>query len=250
VRRDIAVINRAVLLAAGSGERMGPKTEVRPKCLLKVGGRSIVGRAVAILAGYGIRSITVVDGFEGDRLRSALTSQFPPEWFEFVRNSDYATTNNAWSLSLARRAEPESILLLDADVVFDREVIGLLLDDSHGNRLAVRSRGPVGEEEVKVTLGTDGRISDIGKHIAAERAAGESVGIAVFAPTFVRRLFSVLDRRLQQKGGANEWYESAFVELIEGGEAIYPVDLKNFRAVEIDTPADLEQARGLFAPKI
>lgn len=241
------MIARAVLLAAGSAQRLRPLTDAQPKCLLPVGGLSIVSRAVSILAGYGIRAITVVDGFQGDRLRAALVSEFPPEWFDFVRNSDYATTNNAWSLSLARRAEPESLLLLDGDVVFDSAVIGRLLDDTHGNRLAVRTRGALGQEDVKVTVGSDGRIADIGKHIAAERAAGESVGVAAFAPTFVRRLFSVLERRLHQEGGVNEWYESAFVELIQGGEAVYPVDLGGLRAIEVDTLEDLEEARRLFS---
>lgn len=240
------MIARAVVLAAGSAQRLRPLTDARPKCLLPVGERTIISRAVAVLAAHGIRAITVVDGFEGDQLRAALTAEFPAAWFDFVRNPDFATTNNAWSLLLARRAEPESLLLLDGDVLFDAAVIGRLLASKKGNRIALRTVGPVGEEDVKVTLSSDGRISDIGKHIEVKRAAGESVGIAIFEPTFVRRMFSVLERRLRQEGHVNEWYEAAFVELIQGGESLYPVDLGTLRTIEVDTKEDLEEARRLF----
>ncbi|MEO8430493.1 MAG: phosphocholine cytidylyltransferase family protein [Acidobacteriota bacterium] len=237
---------RAVILAAGSAQRLRPLTDALPKCLLRVGGRTILARAVSILAGWGVREITVVDGFEGDRLRAAIAAEFPPEWFHFIRNDDYATTNNAWSLWLARGAAPEPILLLDADVVFDREVIGLLLTEGPQNRLAVRTRGAVGAEDMKVALAPDGRVADIGKHLPPASASGESIGIAHFGAQFSRRMFSVLERRLVKEGLVGEWYESAFVELISGGEAIHPIDIGGHRAIEIDTPEDLEEARRLF----
>jgi choline kinase len=237
---------RAVILAAGCARRMRPLTDERPKCLLSVAGRTILSRAVSILAGCGITRITVVDGFAGDRVRSALGSEFPPSWFTFVRNPDYETTNNAYSLWLARRPEEESLLLLDADVVFDAEVAGLLIGDEHANRLAVRRRGEIGEEDVKIRLGGDGRICDIGKHVSLDRAAGESVGLAAFSARFGRRMFDVLERRVLREGRLDEWYESAFLELIEAGEAVYPVDLGGLRAIEVDTPEDLLRARSLF----
>lgn len=237
---------RAVLLAAGSAQRLRPLTDALPKCLLPIGDRTILSRAVEILAGWGIREITVVDGFEGGRIRSALASEFPADWFDFVRNEDWATTNNAWSLWLARRPTPGPILLLDADVVFDRDVIPLLLSDGPPNRLALRTRGPLGAEDVKVTLGPDGRVADIGKHLAPESSAGESIGIAHFSAQFTRRMFSVLERRLVREDKIGEWYESTFVELISGGEAIQPVDIGALRAVEVDTAEDLEEARKAF----
>ena len=187
-----------------------------------------------------------MDGFAGDRVRSALGSEFPPDWFTFVRNRDFETTNNAYSLWLARSPEDESLLILDADVVFDAGVADRLIGDEHANRLALRSRGEVGDEDVKVRLGRDGRIEDIGKHVSLDRAAGESVGLAAFSSGFGRRMFEVLERRLLSEGRRNEWYESAFLELIEAGEAVYPVDVEDLRAIEVDTPEDLLRARDLF----
>ncbi|MCA1580189.1 MAG: phosphocholine cytidylyltransferase family protein [Acidobacteria bacterium] len=237
---------RAILLAAGSAQRLRPLTDAVPKCLLDVGGRSIVSRAVSILAAQGITRITVVDGFEGDRLRGALTSEFPPDWFDFRRNAEYADTNNAFSLRLALSGVDEPILLLDADVLFDAAVVRLLMDDSRANRLAVRTRGALGEEEMKVSVAGDGRIEDVGKRISG-RAHGESVGLAIFSAAFVRRLLPVLERRLVAEGRVDEWYESAFLELIAGGESVYAIDIGDLRAIEVDTKEDLEEARRLFS---
>ena len=236
---------RAILLAAGSAQRLRPLTDALPKCLLDVGGRSIASRAVSTLAAHGITRITVVDGFEGDRLRAALTAEFSPAWFDFRRNDEYAVTNNAWSLRLGLRDVDDSILLLDADVLFDPAVVRLLLDAPHANRMAVRTRGELGEEEMKISLDGEGRVEDIGKELSG-KAAGESVGLAVFSAAFVRRLVPVLERRLVAERRVNEWYESAFLELIRGGEPVVGVDVGDLHAIEVDTAEDLAEARRLF----
>lgn len=236
---------RAILLAAGSAQRLRPLTDALPKCLLDVGGRSIVSRAVSILAERGITRMTVVDGFKGEKLRAALTSEFPADWFDFRRNAEYASTNNAWSLRMALQGVEDSILLLDADVLFDPDVVRLLLDATSPNRMAIRTRGDLGEEEMKVTVDAGGEIADIGKQLTG-RAAGESIGLAFFSAAFVRRLSPVLERRLVAEGRLNEWYESAFLELIRSGERVAGVDIGELRAIEVDTVQDLEEARRLF----
>lgn len=236
---------RAILLAAGSAQRLRPLTDALPKCLLEVGGRSIVSRAISTLAAQGITRITVVDGFEGDRLRAALTAEFSSAWFDFRRNAEYAATNNAWSLRIALQDADEPILLLDADVLFDPAVVRLLLDAPHANRMAVRTRGELGEEEMKVTLDGEGRVEDIGKDLSG-KTAGESVGLAVFSAAFVRRLVPVLERRLVAERRVNEWYESAFLELIRAGEPVVGVDVGDLRTIEVDTEEDLAEARRLF----
>ena len=238
---------RAVILAAGRATRLRPLTDALPKCLLDVGGRSIVSRAVSILAAHGVQGITVVDGFMGELLRSALLSEFPREWFTFVRNEVWATTNNSYSLHLARFTG-EPLLLLDGDILFDPAVIGRMLADAHPNRLALRTRGGLGEEEVKVTLTPDGRIADISKTMPPASAAGESVGIELFCTEFTADLFRTLERRMTLENRVNEWYEASFVELIAGGAAIHPVDLGDLECMEIDTAEDLERARRTFAP--
>lgn len=239
------MIERAILLAAGSARRMGSLAAGRPKCLLSIGGQSIVSRALTALAQHKISRVTIVDGFAGDLLREALSAEFPPEFLEFIRNEPYAETNNAYSLRLALAGAPGPFLLLDADVVFDAGAIGKLLTDPHSNRLALRSRGAWDEEDMKVALRSDGSVARIGKDISAEATSGESVGLEAFSASFAGKLLSVLTERLEARGH-DEWYEAAFQQLIDGGQSIHAVDLEGLRSIEIDTPEDLERARALF----
>jgi len=238
---------RVVLLTAGRATRLQPLTDALPKCLLEIAGETIVGRAVRILAQHGIRRFTVVEGFLGDMVRARLRAAFPAEWFHFVRNDAYATTNNAYSLFLARDPCREPMLLCDGDVVFDPAVVARLLEDPRADRLAVRTRGGLGDEEMKVEIDGQGRIVAIGKDLAPARAAGEAVGLAVFSASLAGRLFAALERRLRRDGGSGEWYESSFLDLIREGAALHAVDLGAARCIEVDTLDDLTQARALFA---
>jgi choline kinase len=238
---------RAVLLAAGQATRLRPLTDDRPKCLLEVGGETILGRAVRILRERGLHHFTVVDGYRGDMIRATLTSEQDRAEFRFVRNDDFAVTNNAWSLMLADVDPAEPIMLLDADIVFAPAVIDRLLAHPAPNRLGLRTTGEIGAEDMKVRLGPDGLVVDLGKDLPMSEAAGESVGLEVFSAGFVVALFTALRRRQRQEHRTGEFYEATFVELIAAGHAVAAVDLAGLACREIDTPEDLEAARREFA---
>jgi len=237
---------RVVLLAAGRATRLQPLTDALPKCLLEVGGESILARLLRTLADRGLRRFTVVDGFMGDLLRERITAKFPSEWFTFVRNDVYATTNNSYSLFLARYACDEPMLLSDADILFEPAVIDRLLADSHDNRLVLRTRGSIGEEEMKVVLDGRGTVANIAKDVPPSTATGESVGLEVFSARFTAKLFSTLERRMLVEKRVNEWYEASFVELIRAGEVVHPIDIGKLQSMEVDTLEDLERARQIF----
>ncbi len=211
-----------------------------------MGKESILERAVRILGERGIRQFTVVDGFCGDMIRNTLKSTFPDFEFRFIRNEDYQTTNNAWSLMLADCTPGEPIFLLDSDILFEPAVIDRLLADEAPNRLGLRTTGSVGQEEMKVSLGQDGRVINLTKEMPVSEAVGESVGLEVFSGEFVTALVEVLTRRMKTDGYINEYYEASFVELMQAGHKVMPVDLGDILCMEIDTPEDLDSAREVF----
>jgi len=238
---------RVVILAAGQATRLRPLTDHCPKCLLDVGGETLLARTVRLLAGRGLHRYTVVDGFCGDAIRGALQSGFPDLDFTFVRNVDFATTNNAWSLMLADCRGDEPILLLDSDILCEAGVYDAVLACEAPNRLGLRTEGALGDEEMKVRLDARGLVAALTKQMPPGEAAGESVGIEVFGPAFVAALHATLRRRLRGEGRVNEYYEESFTELAGLGHAIAPVDLGPLRCLEIDTVDDLEQARRALA---
>ena len=63
---------KALLLAAGRGERMGVLTDDCPKPLLTVGGRRLIEHRLASLAEGGVEEVVINLGYRGDMIRDAL----------------------------------------------------------------------------------------------------------------------------------------------------------------------------------
>lgn len=221
-------------------------TDNCPKCLLSVGSETILGRSIRLLSERGITSFTIVDGFCGDMIRAAVAENFPHLDFTFIRNENYRTTNNAWSLMLADCRGNEPIFLLDSDILFVPEVLDTLLAHDAPNRLGLRTTGEVGDEEMKVRLDAKGNVAVLSKNMSVSVAAGESVGLEVFSAEFTAALHRVLQRRMHVDKNLNEYYEEAFTELAGAGHVIVPIDLGTSRCMEIDTPEDLAEARRVF----
>lgn len=93
---------QAVILAAGTASRLRPLTEHCPKCLLQIGGKTLLERTIEAITGSGINEITVVTGYLKDMIVTFLNEHYPNLTFHFIHNEDYASTNNIFSLWLAR----------------------------------------------------------------------------------------------------------------------------------------------------
>ena len=63
---------RAMILAAGRGERMRPLTDETPKPLLKVGGKSLIQHHLEALAAAGVREVVINLAWKGEIIREAL----------------------------------------------------------------------------------------------------------------------------------------------------------------------------------
>ena len=63
---------RAMILAAGRGERLRPLTDRTPKPLIEVGGKPLVVHHIEALADAGFREIVINQGHLGEQLPGAL----------------------------------------------------------------------------------------------------------------------------------------------------------------------------------
>ena len=61
-----------VILAAGMAKRLRPLTDTKPKCLLKVGERTLLERTVEAMAAASITEFVVVTGYRGNMIRDFL----------------------------------------------------------------------------------------------------------------------------------------------------------------------------------
>ena len=240
---------KAVILAAGCATRLRPYSDDTPKTLLPVGGVPILRRTITSLLRCGFDQFVIGTGYLEHMVRDAVASWFPSLDVTFVINSEFRSTNNAYSLMLMRPyVENDGFILLDGDVVFDLAVIEELVERGP-DCLAVRSVGGIGLEEVKVTADKSDRCLAIGKHVPVRSAMGESVGIELFSATSSRKLFSALHTRVNDQQLVNEYYEAAFQQIIDEGVTLYGIDIGSKFATEIDTIDDLMAANERLAQR-
>jgi len=202
------------------------------------------------LQAEGIGEVCFVCGFLQQQLKDFVAREFPSLQSTWIENPEFATTNTAYSVFLTRDAllaTGDSVLLINGDVVLDRRAIAATLAAEGESVLAVHF-GAVAEEEVKLRLDGSGRVTEIGKHIPPDRAAGESVGINRLARELLPDLYRVLQERIETAGGAKEFYEAAFNQLVEEGAPFRTADVSGLPVMEVDTPEDYREVLSTISP--
>jgi choline kinase len=231
----------AVILAAGMAKRLRPLTDSRPKCLLEVGGRTLLERIVDAAVSSGIHEFVVVTGYRASMIGDFLKEHYREETFHFIHNTDYATTNNIYSLWLTRPyTERNDFILLDSDILFDPVLISRLMNETD-TVLAV-NRHELGEEEMKVMVDKHHFVTSISKTCDISQAMGESVGIEVIRADYSKVLFAELERMMNVEHLKNTFYEQAFERLIPQGFLFRAIDTTDLFSMELDTVEDFEQA--------
>ena len=238
---------KAIILAAGTASRLRPLTLHTPKCLLKVGERTLLQRSMDAIIRAGVREFVIVTGYLHEKIENFVQETYGNSISVcFIHNKDYETTNNIYSLWLARpEAEGEEVLLLDSDLLYDPQIITELLDCPDDNVLAL-IRHDLGPEEMKVVGDGNGRIEAICKTCDPQTAAGESLGIEKMGKTYVSALKAELKDMMTDEGLRNVFYEKAFEQLIAKGYSFTVKDVTEFRSMELDTVGDFETAGRLF----
>jgi len=265
---------RAIILAAGTASRLRPLTSHTPKCLLKVGERTLLQRSIDALIKAGIREFVIVTGYLHEQIENFVRKTYQDSLplregrggsFRFIHNKDYETTNNIYSLWLARpEAEGQEVLLLDSDLLYDGQIIERVLADKHDNVLTL-IRHELGEEEMKVVIDAEGSIVEISKTCDPAIAAGESLGIERMGKAYTTALYKELEvmktlsnsplkgeehKASPLRGGLvgsggweNSFYELAFQRLIAQGHTYSVLDVTDLFSCELDTVEDFENAK-------
>ena len=237
---------KTVILAAGAGSRLKPLTDHLPKCLLKAGGKSILEMTIENLLETGNSEIIIVTGYLENTIREFIRNRFPQLKVTFIVNRSYTSTNNIYSLWLAKdEVMGDDMLMMDSDIIFDKSIISRLQASGYKNCLALK-RHDVHEEEIKVRADETGRVIEIGKNVKTADAAGESIGIEIFGKEILPELFRIIERMVVTEKKVNTFYEAAFQELADKKNDLFVVDTTEYLCMEIDTREDLITADELI----
>ena len=237
-------VTTALLLAAGSGNRLQPLTDFIPKCLIEINGHPILKRLIDNLCDNGFKRLVIVVGYMDHCIRRFVSEYAGDLTVEFITNPLFQTTNNIYSLWLARNKIEESFLLVESDLVFESSQLKDLL---YPNKTAVSHMQPwmngttitMDSLNIVRTFGMGGNRSTNAIHY-------KTVNIYSLSDYSWRKVIERLDNRISSER-VNDYYEVVFKEMIADGSLSMEgviFDLDSW--YEIDTPADLLIAEDIF----
>ena len=245
IKRGETKITTALLLAAGTGSRLQPLTKSAPKCLTEVNEISILERLVVNLKKQGFKRLIVVIGHLGSQIQEFLNSHAADLKIDYVLNPVYATTNNLYSLWLARQEITEPFILVESDLVFNDELLeGMLYPD----RMAISIMLPW-MNGTTVELDSTNRVTAFreGSYTSNTESQYKTVNIYSLSVASWKKV----EKRLSHYVTADklgDYYEVVFAEMIaEGTLSFNGIFFDNDLWYEIDTGEDLIEAENLFS---
>jgi len=234
---------KAIILAAGKGTRLDGAA-VKPKCLVEVGGLTLLQRQIDSLKSVNIDCIVVVVGFGADIIREECGDAV-----SFVENRRFAETSSLYSLWLAREHLSDGFVVLNSDVLFHPQLLIDLLESAYEDALLLSDSdpNPLGDEEMKVKL-QDKMVVDISKTMDPLEADGENVGIVKFGASGAKALVGYMNE-LIAGGAVKEWAPRAFREF-GLHHPFYALSTRGLPWIEIDFPEDYRRAVEEVYPRI
>jgi choline kinase len=232
----------AIILAAGVGKRLHAASGGKPKCLIPIGGRTLIERLLDGLTAAGVRDVIVVTGFGDADVRSVLGDRV-----RYLVNARFRE-GAILSLWTAREALGGPVLIMDADVLCAPSMLARLVESPHENCFLLdASQANTGEEQMLLVRGD--RVMNIVRGGApGYELMGESIGFLKLGADAAKLLRVLLGRRLEQ-GHTGIEHEEVYPDLLER----MPVGFERVDGVpwiEVDFPADVEQAERVVLPAI
>ncbi|MCR4939986.1 MAG: NTP transferase domain-containing protein [Treponemataceae bacterium] len=112
-------VERAIIMAAGLGNRMRPVTLKTPKPLIKVNGNRMIDTIIAALRKQGINEIYVVVGYLKEQFYSWAERQ---QGIQIIENPYFDSCNNISSLYVAKE-KLDNVIILDGDQIIYNDTI-------------------------------------------------------------------------------------------------------------------------------
>lgn len=236
---------KAIIVSAGQGHRLLPLTEDRPKCLLPVrGDLSMLEVQLHALAKCGVSDVSIMIGFRADQVEQRLAERpIPGLRVRTCYNPFYAMSDNLATVWLARPEMTEDFILLNGDTLFEVDLLErVLCGPEVPITVTINEKAAYDEDDMKVRIDSDRRLTEIGKTLDVNNVDAESIGMLVFRGTGVEILKDALDRAIRTSEGLKNWY----LKVIGNIAQEHPVETASITGHwwgEVDCAEDLEFVR-------
>lgn len=232
----------AIILCAGRGRRLGALTDEQPKPLVQVNGVSMLDNAVQNLIKTGYRRVTVVVGYQAQKIKEALKGYRCQIDIHLINNPQWETTNNIFSLYLARNELQGDTTLLEGDIFFDVSVLKSLNDQPAWSNVGAVSELTVMMEGAFVTAAENGQVEGFfstkaGDHHAVPRPL-KTVNLYRLSADYCFFLQKQLMDKIRA-GQTDIYYEHLFQDALNNSYTFQTVEVPATKWIEIDNAFDL-----------
>lgn len=245
------MIDHAIILSAGQGRRLLPYTETTPKCLLPLNGRSVLEWQLSALAANGFRKATVVTGFRSEMVEAMLRAR-PDDGLatDVLFNPFFEVADNLGSCYIARFAMLEGpFAIINGDTLFHPALLACARAQASGDiTVTIDRKNGYDSDDMKVAC-VGMRLQAIGKHLGADVANAESIGMLFFSSEGGRIFADAVMTALRQPAGLKQWYLSV-IDRLAGQGRVRIADIAGIASetwCEIDFPCDLAIAENVSA---
>ena len=223
---------KAIIIAAGMSKRLMPITANLPKCMLKIKGKPLIQHALDIFKANGVADISVIRGYQKDKIN------FPG--LSYFENPDFENNNILHSLMCAKQKlkeaieNNEDIIVTYSDILFKDEIVKKLLPSREPVSIVVdtewheyyngRTDHPITEAE-NVVFNDNLHVIKIGKDVITDSVPhhqqGEFIGLWKFSPkgakTFIEQ-FEKLNSTIVKTNpyqNAKEWRKAYITDILQ-----------------------------------
>jgi len=239
---------KALVLAAGEGNRLGDLTAQKPKPLVRVAGVPLLCRVLKSLKLAGITEAYVVVGHMGRKIRKTIGEDFDGVEVHYIENPNWSK-GNLYSLLAAKDVLGENFILCMADHIFDSRIVKALQAIKRTSTLILAVDRIASHPEDTKVLEENGKIVDIGKSI--EKSNCVDTGFFLCSP----RIFSYAEKAAEE--GKGELADCVKLVALDGEAGIR--DISDFSGlvpelrkemkpywIDVDTKEDVKRAKEML----
>ncbi len=241
-------ITTALLLAAGTGSRLLPLTQDAPKCLTLVNEISILERLVESLKIQGFKKLVIVTGHLSTAIENFLGSKSDDVVIEYVHSPLYKTTNNIYSLWMARDIINEPFVLFESDLIFDASLLDEMIYPDRMAEAGIQEWMNV----TTVTVDSNHEVMEFQNNTdpIVSEVKYKTVNIYSSSLPSWKAILIRLEEHISA-GWTSGYYETIFSELVdENSISLGAVYFDNNLWYEVDTIGDLAVAKKLFPTEL
>ncbi len=233
-------ITTALIPAAGQGTRLQHLTKDQPKCLVDVNGKPLLAHAIDALEANGFRRLIIITGYKYEKIDKFVEQYETSLEIKTAYNDRYAVTNNIYTLWFAGELIEDPFLLIESDLIFEREAISLM---SKPDQIALDRFNSRIHDGTTANITSDGHLASL--NLSGTPVTAESLYKTVNMYSFSRSTWKAVKQAIKSRldeGHTQAYYEQAIRDLIRSVKIQLKIaDFSELWWDEIDSVKDLDR---------